>query len=142
MVEIQPKDWGLLPPVPARKDSVNLKPATVDELEARGYIVGQLPRTIFYEKNVKETDWTATDAVVGADGKTRRWVYLHYFKEGQPTFDWLDPTFAAQRLVMGDAIHSLGTLGESMLRLDANGFLGIEIGPTTAAPGPRGTRSP
>jgi trehalose synthase len=129
MVEIQPKDWGLLPPVPAGKDSVNLKPGTVDELKARGYIVGQLPRTIFYEKNVKETDWTATDAVVGADGKTRRWVYLHYFKEGQPTFNWLDPTFAAQRLVMGDAIHSLGTLGESMLRLDANGFLGIEIGP-------------
>ncbi len=38
-------------------------------LKARGYIVGQLPLTIFYEKNVKETDWTATDAVVGADGR-------------------------------------------------------------------------
>jgi trehalose synthase len=129
MVEIQPKDWSVLPPVPAGKDSVNLKPEAVDQLKARGYIVGQLPRTIFYEKNVKETDWTATDTVVGADGRERRWVYLHYFKEGQPTFNWLDPTFAAQRLVMGDALHSLGTLGESMLRLDANGFLGIEVGP-------------
>jgi len=55
---------------------------------------------------------------------------LHYFKEGQPTFNWLDPTFAAPRLVAGDAIHSLATLGERMLRLDANGFLGIEIGPS------------
>jgi trehalose synthase len=27
---------------------------------------------------------------------------------------------------MGDALHSLGVLGASMLRLDANGFLGIE----------------
>ena len=26
-------------------------------------------------------------------------------------------------------LHSLGTLGERMLRLDANGFLGIEVGP-------------
>jgi trehalose synthase len=129
MVEIAPKDWSVLPPVPAGKDSVNLKPEAVDQLKARGYIVGQLPRTIFYEKNVKETDWTATDTVPGADGEKRRWVYLHYFKEGQPTFNWLDPTFAAQRLVMGDALHSLGTLGESMLRLDANGFLGIEVGP-------------
>jgi trehalose synthase len=129
MVEIEPKDWSLLPPVPAGKDSINLKPKVVDQLQARGYIVGQLPRTIFYEKNVKETDWSATDAVAGADGKKRRWVYLHYFKEGQPTFNWLDPTFAAQRLVMGDALHSLRTLGESMLRLDANGFLGIEVGP-------------
>src|SRR6266508_2648459 len=129
MVEIQPKDWGLLPPVAAGKDSINLKPEAVDELKARGYIVGRLPRTIFYEKGVKETDWSATDGVAGADGKTRRWVYLHYFKEGQPTFNWLDPTFAAQRLVAGDALHSLGTLGERMLRLDANGFLGIELGP-------------
>ena len=130
MVEIQPTDWSLLPTVPPGKDSINLGPAAVDALKARGYIVGQLPRTIFYEPGVKETDWSATDAVVGADGKSRRWVYLHYFKEGQPTFNWLDPTFAAPRLVAGDAIHSLATLGERMLRLDANGFLGIEVGPS------------
>src|SRR6266850_694158 len=130
MVEIRSTDWNLLPAVPAGKDSINLGPAAVDALKARGYIVGQLPRTIFYERGVKETDWSATDAVVGADGKSRRWVYLHYFKEGQPTFNWLDPTFAAQRLVMGDALHSLATLGERMLRLDANGFLGIEVGPS------------
>ncbi|HEX7215209.1 MAG TPA: maltose alpha-D-glucosyltransferase, partial [Methylomirabilota bacterium] len=129
MVEIGPEDWGLLPAVPAGRDSVNLKPAAVDALERRGYIVGQLPRTIFYEPGVKETDWSATDTVVGADGQRRRWVYLHYFKEGQPTFNWLDPTFAAPRLVAGDAINSLATLGERMLRLDANGFLGIEAGP-------------
>ena len=129
MVEIRPADWGLLPPVPAGKDSVNLGRAAVDELKAAGYIVGRLPRTIFYEPGVKETDWSATDAVVGADGVSRRWVYLHYFKEGQPTFNWLDPTFAAPRLVAGDAIHSLATLGERMLRLDANGFLGIEKSP-------------
>ena len=127
MVEIAEKDWGLLPAVPAGKDAVNLAPAAVDQLKKQGYIVGQLPRTIFYEKGVKETDWSATDAVTGADGKKRRWVYLHYFKEGQPTFNWLDPSFGAQRLVIGDALHSIGTLGESMLRLDANGFLGIEI---------------
>jgi trehalose synthase len=128
MVEIRPIDWGVLPPVPAGKDSINLEPEAVDELKARGYIVGRLPRTIFYEKGVKETDWSATDAVTGVDGKTRRWVYLHYFKEGQPSFNWLDPTFAAPRLVTGDALHSLDTLGERMLRLDANGFLGIEVG--------------
>ena len=128
MVEIRPADWSLLPAVTAGKDSINLGPAAVDALKARGYIVGQLPRTIFYEPGVKETDWSATDAVVGADGKSRRWVYLHYFKEGQPSFNWLDPTFAAPRLVAGDAIHSLATLGERMLRLDANGFLGIEVG--------------
>jgi trehalose synthase len=132
MVEIRREDWNLIPSVPRGRDSINLRPEVVDRLEARGYIVGQLPRTIFYEENVKETDWSATDAVAGVDGRTRRWVYLHYFKEGQPSFNWLDPTFAAPRLVVGDAVHSLATLGDRMLRLDANGFLGIEIGPGEA----------
>lgn len=128
MVEIEEKDWALLPPVPPGRDSVNLSTQSVHSLHARGYIVGRLPRTIFYEKGIKETDWSATDIVAGVDGKRRRWVYLHYFKEGQPSFNWLDPSFAAQRLIIGDAAHSLGTLGERMLRLDANGFLGIEVG--------------
>ncbi len=65
----------------------------------------------------------------GVDGVDRRWVYLHYFKEGQPSLNWLDPSFAAQRLVIGDALHSLGVLGARMLRLDANGFLGVEMRP-------------
>lgn len=129
MVEIAPADWPLLPPAPEGSDAVNLPPATVDVLKSKGYIVGQLPRTIFYEPGVKESDWSATRVVTGVDGVARRWVYLHYFKEGQPTLNWLDPTFSAPQLVFGDALHSLDVLGARMLRLDANGFLGIEIRP-------------
>src|SRR5262249_10113064 len=129
MVEIDHADWGLLPAVPAGKDSANLSPAQLEGITAKGYVVGKLPRTIFYEPGIKETDFSATPPVRGADGKERRWVYLHYFKAGQPTLNWLDPSFAAERLVLGDALHSLETLGESMLRLDANGFLGIERRP-------------
>jgi trehalose synthase len=126
MVRIAPADWALLPPVPAGRDAINLSPAAVDALQAKGYIVGQLHSGIFYEPGVKETDWSATDVVRGADGVERRWVYLHYFKQGQPTLNWLDPSFAAERLVIGDAVHELGVLGDGMLRLDANGLLGIE----------------
>ena len=50
-------------------------------------------------------------------------------RRASPTLNWLDPSFAAQRLVMGDALHSLDDLGVRMLRLDANGFLGIEPRP-------------
>jgi trehalose synthase len=131
MVRIEPADWGLLPPVPAGHDSVNLSPAIVDALQAKGYIVGMLSSKIFYQPGVKDSDWSATDIVRGVDGVNRRWVYLHYFKEGQPTLDWLDPSFAAQRLVIGDAIHELSVLGDGMLRLDANGLLGIERDPRT-----------
>ena len=127
MIEIREEDWSLLPTVPEGQEAVNLPPAMVDQLRDKGYIVGQLQRVIFFEPGVKETDWSATDVVVGVDGIARRWVYLHYFKEGQPSLNWLDPSFAAQRMIIGDALHSLDVLGARILRLDANGFLGVEV---------------
>ena len=126
MVEIPEEDWPLLPDVPEGRDAVNLDAETEARLADEGYIIGQLQRVIFYSPGVKETNWSATAPTVGVDGRTRRWVYLHYFKMGQPSINWLDPTFSGMRLVIGDALHSLGDLGSSGLRLDANGFLGVE----------------
>lgn len=126
MVEIPREDWHLLPKVPKGRDSANLDAETEKSLTDAGYIVGEMQRVIFFEPGVKETNWSATDAVLGPDGEEHRWVYLHYFKEGQPSLNWLDPTFAGMRLVIGDALHSLGDLGSGALRLDANGFLGVE----------------
>ena len=129
IVAIAEADWDLLPAVPPGREAVNLPPATVDLLKDKGYIVGQLRRVIFFEPGVKETDWSATDVIVGVDGVARRWVYLHYFKEGQPSLNWLDPSFTAPQMIIGDALHSLDVLGARMLRLDANGFLGVERRP-------------
>jgi trehalose synthase len=126
MVEIPPEDWHLLPEVLPGKDSVNLDSEAEDRLQQAGYIVGRLQRVIFQDPGVKDTNWSATAPVTGPDGVERRWVYLHYFKDGQPSINWLDPTFAGMRLVIGDALHSLGHLGAGALRLDANGFLGVE----------------
>lgn len=126
MVGIEPEDWSLLPEVPPGRDSVNLDAETEARLAKAGYIIGELQRVIFYDPGVKDTNWSATSAVLGPDGIERRWVYLHYFKEGQPSINWLDPSFAGMRLVIGDALHSLGDLGSGALRLDANGFLGVE----------------
>ena len=126
MVEIREEDWHLLPDIPAGRDAVNLMPEVVDVLKDKHYIVGQLQRVIFFEPGVKETDWSATAIVQGVDGKARRWVYLHYFKEGQPSLNWLDPSFAAQQMIIGDALHAIDVMGARVLRLDANGFLGVE----------------
>lgn len=127
MVEIRPADWSILPDVPRGKDSANISQQAEAELKKAGYIIGKLHRVMFYEPGVKETNWSATRPIRGIDGIKRRWVYLHYFKDGQPTINWLDPSFAGMKLVVGDALHSLGELGSKALRLDANGFLGIEI---------------
>jgi trehalose synthase len=134
MVEIPPEHWHLLPDVPVGKDSVNLDGEAEVQLQRAGYIVGPLQRVIFQEPGVKDTNWSATAPVTGPDGVERRWVYLHYFKDGQPSINWLDPTFAGMRLVIGDALHSLDHLGAGALRLDANGFLGVEKSGDGAAP--------
>ncbi len=126
MVEILPADWERLPDVAEGREAANLDAAAVDWLMEQDYIVGQLQRVIFFEPGVKETDWSVTPPVTGVDGVERRWVYLHYFKEGQPSLNWLDPSYAAQQMITGDALHSLDVLGARGLRLDANGFLGIE----------------
>lgn len=126
MIEIPAEDWQLLPAVPKGKDSVNLSPETEAELKKHGYIIGRLHRVIFYDPGIKDTNWSVTPVVKGVDGIKRRWVYLHFFKEGQPTINWLDPSFSGMKLVIGDALHSIDKLGSRGLRLDANGFLGIE----------------
>jgi trehalose synthase len=126
MVEVDPRDWEHLPAVPPGADSINIDPATEEWLDKAGYIIGRLQRVIFYAEGIKETNWSVTRPVLGVDGVERRWVYLHYFKDGQPSINWLDPSFAGMRLVIGDALHSLADLGTGGLRLDANGFLGAE----------------
>ena len=108
MVSIPPEDWHMLPTVLPGRDSANLTAEDEAALEQAGYIIGRLQRVIFYESGVKETNWSATDVVKGVDGIERRWVYLHYFKEGQPSINWLDPSFAGMRLVMGDALPRAG----------------------------------
>ncbi|WP_456027059.1 maltose alpha-D-glucosyltransferase [Pseudomonas capeferrum] len=133
MVEIREEDWPMLPEVAEGRDAQNLSPVQVDALRDKHYIVGQLQRVIFFEPGVKETDWSATPVVVGVDGKPRRWVYLHYFKEGQPSLNWLDPSFAAQQMIIGDALHAIDVMGAKILRLDANGFLGVERKPEGGA---------
>ena len=126
MVMIDPQDWNMLPDVPEGRDTVNLDVVAERALTDAGYIVGPLQRVLFAAPGVKETNWSATAPVLGVDGVTRRWVYLHYFKEGQPSINWLDPSMTGPRLILGDALQSITDLGSGGLRLDANGFLGIE----------------
>jgi trehalose synthase len=135
MIEVPPQYWRgepsdpelpWLPGVPEGADAVNLDRDLVIRLHKVLDFPGPLERTIFEDGVVKKSDWSATAPVKGADGKVRRWIYLHYFKQDQPSLNWLDPSFAAPRLVLGDALHSLLELKARILRLDANGFLGVE----------------
>lgn len=133
LVEIREADWHLLPEVENEWDSVNLDIDTINILKEKGYIPGQLERVLFSIPGAKRqaTGWDATGKIKGADGKIRRWVYLHYFKPGQPTMNWLDPMHSAERIIGGDIIKSILLLKNKIVRLDANPFLGIEPRPNS-----------
>jgi trehalose synthase len=128
LIEIDRKDWHLLPKVDDEWKSVNLDYDVIEKLQKRGYIPGRLQRVLFSVPGApkKETGWDATGEIPGVDGRVRRWVYLHYFKPGQPTMNWLDPSHAAQRIISGDIVQSFYILKNKIVRLDATPFLAIE----------------
>ncbi|KPJ67431.1 MAG: hypothetical protein AMJ43_04005 [Coxiella sp. DG_40] len=128
LIEIDQKDWHLLPKVDDEWKSVNLDHDVIDKLQKCGYIPGRLQRVLFsvLGASKKETGWDATGEISGVDGTVRRWIYLHYFKPGQPTMNWLDPSHAAQRIISGDIVQNFHILRNKIVRLDATPFLAIE----------------
>lgn len=134
MVRIREEDWPFLPKVDQPFATARLTADQVHALEK--YIPGVLQRQM---AGLEETGWEATGEIKGCDGKIRRWVYLHYFKKGQPTLNWVDLSEAASTIISGQITRYLldwrvkstnygasPGLGAKMVRLDANPFLGIE----------------
>jgi trehalose synthase len=126
MVEIDRKDWGLLPMVEGEWTTALVPKETARELTKKGYLPGLINSNDAAKEARTWSGWSATGEIVGVDGKTRRWVYLHYFKPDQPTLNWLDPSFAAQRAVGGDITWTVHDLGARVLRFDAVPFLALE----------------
>lgn len=126
MVEIEQADWGLLPPVDDPEQTALVSPEVAARLMHRGYIPGSINSCDADPDVRRSSGWSATGSILGVDGKTRRWVYLHFFKPGQPVLNWLDPSCAAQRAVAADLVQTMEDFGAQVVRLDAVPFLGIE----------------
>jgi trehalose synthase len=132
MVEIGRDDWGLLPPVEDRWGAAPIPRDAAARLTEKGYLPGLVHSNDAAKGAGNLSGWSATGEVTGADGRARRWAYLHYFKPGQPTLNWLDPSFAGPRAVAGDVVKTVHGLGARVVRLDAVPFLGIEPQPGKA----------
>jgi trehalose synthase len=126
MVEIDKKDWPRLPPVDNPWKSALVSKEVAEQLHQGGYIPGRIDSCDADPDVRKASGWSATGEIEGVDGKLRRWVYLHYFKPGQPVLDWLDSSCAAQQVIAGNVVRALDSLGARVVRLDAVPFLGIE----------------
>lgn len=126
MVEIPEEHWGLLPTVDDIWSSEYVTIENARRLEELGFIPGVFSVADSDPNADQWSGWRALAPIVGVDGTTRRSVYAHVFKPEQPLYNWLDPTFAAQRLNINDAANHILNRGVQMLRLDANTFLGLE----------------
>ena len=129
IVEIQQQDWGLLPPVNDPWGTALVERGPAMQLRDLGYIPGLIASADAASGANEWSGWSATPEVTGVDGQPRRWVYLHVFKPGQPTYNWLDPSYAARRVNFGDAARNILNRGVRVLRLDADTFLGLEPQP-------------
>jgi trehalose synthase len=131
IVEIQQPDWGLLPKVDDPFGHALVPKEQAVQLKKKGYIPGLINSADADPDAKNWSGWSATPEVVGVDGKTRRWVYLHVFKPAQPTLNWLDPSYAARRSQFGDLGRNIVERGVHVLRLDADTFLGLEPQPNS-----------
>ncbi len=87
MVEIEPKDWHLLPTV-SKGDSINLDLEAEDQLAKHGYIIGRMQRVIFYEPGVQghQLERDRAGARPGWSGAT---LGLSALLQGGPALDQL-----------------------------------------------------
>jgi len=129
MVEIREEDWSLLPSVGKDAKTALVSKEIGTQLVNRGYIPGLIDPADADPLVKSSSGWSATEEVVGVDGKPRRWVYLHVFKPAQPALNWSDPTYAGRRVAIGDAVRNIYDLGNLVVRLDAIPFLGIDPNP-------------
>lgn len=126
MVEIPQEHWGLLPAVDDIWGSDYVTIENAKRLEELGFIPGVFSVADSDPNADQWSGWRALAPIVDVNGDTRRSVYAHVFKPRQPLYNWLDPSFAAQRLNIGDVANHVLNRGVTMLRLDANTFLGLE----------------
>jgi maltose alpha-D-glucosyltransferase/alpha-amylase len=129
MVEIPKEDWHLLPEVKGPWDVALVPRPAAEQLAKKGHIPGLIASNDAAPEAKTWSGWSASGEVAGADGTVRRWVYLHSFKPSQPVLNWLDPSYAARRVVAGGAIRNVVGRQTRILRLDAVPFLGIEPQP-------------
>lgn len=70
----------------------------------------------------EQSGWSATGPYECFDGKVRRWLYMHFFKSGQPVLNLDHPDCQALRLINGIAISKIRIHGARGLRIDAIPF--------------------
>lgn len=129
MVEIAREDWGLLPEAKGPWELKHVPKKAVEQLAEKGYLPGRINSNDAAKEAKNWSGWSASGEVRGADGKVRRWVYLHSFKQTQPALNWSDPSFAAQRALAGDVVRTVYQRQTRAVRLDAVPFLGLEPKP-------------
>lgn len=113
LVEIEKRDWKLLPVISPTHFAANIPWLSVQDLHKKGYVPEE------FAPYVKTSAWNATSKVKCSDGKVRRWIYLKE-NEFDPVINWLDSTFAGFKIASADVLESIYNLGASIIETKEN----------------------
>jgi trehalose synthase len=113
LIEIDRKDFHLLPKVPVGMSFANVSWLELEGLYKKGYVPQE------FRPYVKESSWNATPLMRSLNGQGRRFIYLKE-NENDPLFAWLSPSFAAEKILSADALDSVYRLSQKGLFLDAS----------------------
>lgn len=108
LIEIEEKDWNLLPKISPSRWCENIPWFNLSKLQKKGYLP-QEGLKMYGKKSL----WNATSQITGVDGKKRRWIYLAKSLQ-TPFLSWLNPSFSALKIGSMDLFFSKTFLGEKI----------------------------
>lgn len=124
MVEVPKALWSTLPNLTREWDVAPLGPATVNTLHNSDVI----PTSMLQDHLtfLPPSGWAATNAIRGADGNMRRWVFRYFDKPRMPVLNWQDPSGNARKLMSGSVIREVGLLGNGLSGIRVLPLVGLE----------------
>ena len=127
MVEVPQDLWKLLPDVQSEWQGSPLSPEQVAALNAERI----LPKAMLGERAdlAGQGGWATTGEVRGLDGNMRRWAYRYYLDPSRPVLNWEDPSRAANRILSGSSVFQVGLLGQALIGMKFDAFLGLDAAP-------------
>lgn len=124
MVEVPGEFWKDLPEARAEWDCAALSGEQVSTLAQAGLIPDGIVRDAM--NWTSPGGWASTGAVDDMAGQPRRWLYRYFETPSQPVFSWQNPTGRARRILAAAIIRQTGLLGQTLVGLHLEAFIGLE----------------
>ena len=130
LVDVPKTLWGQLPPVESQWQGKALLDEDIQLLASQELIPKSMRADML--PFAPSHGWAITGEIRGVDGQMRRWLYRYSGSPATPTLNWDDPAKAAQRILSGGIIQSVGLNGGALIGMRLGAFYGLEASAATS----------